>query len=140
MDLRPMTDDFAVAPQIFSEHVEELRDAGYRSVICNRPDHEDPDQPNHAEIEAAAQEADLDFLMLPIQSGIVTEEAVNGFREALETMPKPILAYCRSGTRCTMLWTIAQFGRLPRDEILERTSQAGYDMSGLMAQLEAMQR
>ncbi|QYX57041.1 TIGR01244 family phosphatase [Roseovarius sp. SCSIO 43702] len=137
MDLRPITEQFAVAPQIAPEEVPEIARAGFRTIICNRPDDEDPEQPSHAQIEAAAQEEDIAFLMLPVRSGVLTEEAVNGFREALDTMPGPILAYCRSGTRCTMLWSIAQFGRMDPDEIVAKAAEAGYDMSGLMAQLRA---
>ena len=66
-------------------------------------------------------------------------EQLDEFRVALEEMPKPILAYCRSGTRCTMLWSITRFEDLGADEILRATAKAGYDMSGLVAQLERRQ-
>ena len=139
MDLRRITDDFAVAPQIEPEDVAEIARGGYRTIICNRPDGEEWGQVGCDTIEATAREAGLKFLMLPIASGVVTPEAAAAFREALDTMPGPILAYCRSGTRCTMLWSIAQYGQIPSEEIVRQAGEAGYDMSGLVAQLEAMQ-
>ena len=139
MDLRRITDDFAVSPQIEPEDVAGIAKAGYRTIICNRPDDEEWGQVGCDTIEATAREAGLEFLMLPIASGVVTEEAATAFREALATMPGPILAYCRSGTRCTMLWSIAQHGQMASEEIVQKAAEAGYDMAGLVAQLEAMQ-
>src|SRR6056297_1106541 len=139
MDLRPITDGFAVAPQILPEDGIAIRDAGYHSIICNRPDGEEYGQCSHSEIETAAREIGLEFKMLPIQPGIVTENAAAEFQDALQTLPGPILAYCRSGTRCTMLWSIVKFGELPPEVILQKTAEAGYDMSGLVAQLQEMQ-
>ena len=140
MDLRPITDQFAVAPQILPEDVPGIAEAGYRSIICNRPDDEDYGQACCGTIEEAAEAAGLSFLMLPIASGVVTQEAAEAFKAALRDMPGPILAYCRSGTRCTMLWTIAQYGEMGSDEIIRKTGAAGYEMSGLIGQLKAMQR
>jgi len=140
LDLRQITQNFSVAPQIQPEDVAALAEAGFRSIICNRPDGEDYGQSDCCDIEAQARAAGMEFLMLPISSGVVTQEAAQGFRKALDTMPGPILAYCRSGTRCTMLWTIAQFDQLPADEIVSKTGSAGYDMSGLVAQLKQMEQ
>ncbi|WP_135506663.1 TIGR01244 family sulfur transferase [Roseovarius aestuariivivens] len=136
MDIRPLTDDFAVAPQIDPSELPQIKAAGYASILCNRPDGEEPGQPNFATIEAAAKAEGLEVAWVPIVSGMVTPEALTDFASALEDMPKPILAYCRSGTRCTMLWTIARHGTLPDTELQARTAQAGYDMSGLLRQLQ----
>ena len=66
---------------------------------------------------------------------IVSPDDLKAFNAALDEMPRPVLAYCRSGTRCTMLWTIAQYGQVEPEEILTLTGQAGYDMSGILQQL-----
>lgn len=137
MDIRPLTEDFAVAPQIDPWEVAGIKQAGYASILCNRPDDEEPGQPDYTAIEAAAKDAGLQIAWVPIVSGMVTQEALDDFAKALDEMPKPILAYCRSGTRCTMLWTITRHGQMPEAELLERTSNAGYDMSGLLRQLQA---
>ena len=74
--------------------------------------------------------------MLPIVSGVVTEEAADRFRQALDQMPGPILAYCRSGTRCAILWALSQAGTQSPDDILKATSDAGYDLSALAPRLK----
>ena len=83
----------------------------------------------------AAEAAGLEVRWVPIISGVVRPDDMAAFAAALNEMPKPMLAYCRTGTRCTMLWTILQHGQLADDEILKATSEAGYDMAGLLAQL-----
>ena len=114
-------------------------DAGYRSILCNRPDGEDYGQPAYDAVAAAAEAAGLAVRWVPIVSGQMTQAALDEFRAALDEMPKPILAYCLTGTRCTMLWSITRFDDLGGDEILRATAEAGYDMSGLVAQLERRQ-
>lgn len=135
MDIRPLTEDFAVSPQIDPADMARIAAAGYRSVLGNRPDDEEAGQPDFATLSAAAQQAGLETRLVPISSGGVTPQAMADFAQALEEMPKPILAYCRTGTRCTMLWTISQHGQRDSDDILRRTAAAGYDMGGLMQQL-----
>jgi uncharacterized protein (TIGR01244 family) len=82
--------------------------AGFRSVINNRPDFEEgPMQPTHASIEAAARAAGLEYRFLPVQSGVQTPEEIVAFAELLRELPRPILAFCRSGARCTRLFAAA---------------------------------
>ncbi|RKF13452.1 TIGR01244 family phosphatase [Roseovarius spongiae] len=136
MDLRPVTEDFSVSPQIAPEDLPAIAAAGYRSVLCNRPDGEAPGQPDVKAIEAAAKAAGLEFRAVPITSGQVTEQDLAAFNAALAEEPSPVLAYCRSGTRCVMLWSIAQMGRMEPERIVAAAAGAGYDMSGLVAQLQ----
>ena len=135
MQIRKITDDYSVAPQILPEDVAEIAAAGFRSLMCNRPDGEEPGQCGYDTLAEAAQAVGLEVRWVPITSGMITPDAMADFEAALADMPKPMLAYCRTGTRCTMLWTIAEFDRLGADEILRRTSDAGYDMSGIVGQL-----
>lgn len=109
MDIRNISDGVSVAPQIAVGDVATLAAQGYRSVICNRPDHEDPGQPTAAEIAERAREEGLSFAMVPMsnQQGM-TPELVQQMADALETLPKPILAYCRSGTRSTHLFLASE--------------------------------
>ncbi len=132
MSVRKLTDRVAVAPQIGPADVEALAADGFRALICNRPDREDPGQPDYAAIEQAAQAAGLQIRFLPLASGQAPDERlVADFRQALDELPSPILAYCRSGTRSTALWCLAEAGRRPLDDILTRAMMAGYDMRGL---------
>ncbi|SLN19789.1 Beta-lactamase hydrolase-like protein [Roseovarius litorisediminis] len=136
MDLRRITDDFSVSPQIECEDVADIAAAGFRSILCNRPDDEELGQCAYDDVAKAAADAGLAVRSVPIISGRVTPEDAQAFRAALEEMPKPILAYCRSGTRCTMLWSIASFGALDPDQIVSAAADAGYDVSGLVRQLQ----
>ncbi|MDT8326520.1 MAG: TIGR01244 family sulfur transferase [Roseovarius sp.] len=136
MDLRKITDDFSVSPQIECEDIPDIAAAGFRSILCNRPDGEEFGQCGYDAVADAAQAAGLAVRSVPIVSGMLSEADLAAFRAALDEMPKPILAYCRSGTRCTMLWSMTHFGDLGADEIVKATSAAGYDMSGLMRQMQ----
>ncbi len=135
MDLRKITDDFSVSPQIEAADIPAIVAAGYRSVLCNRPDGEESDQCVYDEVAEAAREAGLEARSVPITSGLIRAEDMAAFVEALDQLPGPILAYCRSGTRCTMLWTIAQYGQIAPEDIMTLTRDAGYDMSGVLNQL-----
>lgn len=137
MDLRKITEDFSVSPQIEAEDVPAIAEAGFRAILCNRPDGEEMGQPEFDPIAEAARAAGLEVQFLPIVSGQITRADAEAFSAALDTLPKPILAYCRTGTRCTVMWSMTQIGTLGPDEILRRSSGAGYDMSGLVAQLQS---
>ena len=85
--------------------------AGFKSVINNRPDFEGgPDQPTNASLEAAARAAGLEYAFLPVQSAFQTPEEIARFAELLQAMPRPILAFCRSGTRSGKLYRAATTG------------------------------
>lgn len=102
-----ITPDYSAAPQIGVEDVTHIRDRGFRSIMCNRPDGESPDQTPVAEIRAEADRLGLGFAHVPVVSGAITHDDVSHFAEALEGLPGPVLAYCRSGARCQHLWLLA---------------------------------
>lgn len=102
MPLTPqrLSADIAVAPQLAPEAMAEAAAAGYRSIINNRPDFEGgPTQPTSASLEAAARAAGLDYAWLPVAPSLQSEDEIARFAQLLVTMPKPILAFCRTGTR-----------------------------------------
>jgi len=136
MDIRQITPDYAVSPQIKAQDIPDIKAAGFRSIMCNRPDGEEFGQPEFDAIAQAAREAGLEVRSVPIVSGMVTPQAAQDFATALDDMPKPMLAYCRSGTRCTMLWSIANHGKIRGEDIITATQNAGYDMAGLVRQLD----
>lgn len=136
MDIRQITPDYAVSPQITAQDIPAIKAAGFRAIMCNRPDDEEFGQPEFDSIAQAARDAGLEVRCVPIVSGMVTPQAAQDFTAALDEMPKPMLAYCRSGTRCTMLWSIASHGKLSDEEIINATRNAGYDMAGLVRQLD----
>ncbi|MBO6562468.1 MAG: TIGR01244 family phosphatase [Nisaea sp.] len=134
-DDRKITETLSVRPQIQPDEVADLAAAGYRAIICNRPDGEGADQPSFEEIEAAAKKAGLEALYLPVTSGKVEDTDAEAFGKALERLPKPVLAYCRSGTRSATLWALSEAKNRPLPEILQRAKGAGYDMSGVVRRI-----
>ncbi len=131
MQLNKVTDALSVSPQINADDVAAIRDAGYRAIICNRPDGEGADQPNFEEIETAAKSAGLEIRYQPITSGMVQDADAEAFGQALMELPGPVLAYCRTGTRSATLWSLSQAKNRPVPEILAATKAAGYDMTGV---------
>ena len=114
-----------VAKQITPSDVATLSAQGFRSIICNRPDGEGADQPLFVEIDRAAEAAGLATRYLPVTSGKVRDEDAARFAAALIELPKPILAYCRTGTRSTTLWGLSQAQRRPVKEIVEIDARCG---------------
>lgn len=108
MEYRPITDAYAVSGQISAEDVAAIKAAGFKSVICNRPDDEQPGQPSAAFIGSAVEAAGLGFRHIPVISGQITAANVEDMATALAEMPEPVFAYCRSGARCTNLYGLVQ--------------------------------
>ncbi len=103
--IKPITPNFAVAPQLGPEDMADVAAAGYKSVIINRPDFEGgPDQPTAAAVSAAALAAGLKVEYQPVVGSAMTMGDVARFAELLQQLPAPVLAYCRTGTRCTNLY------------------------------------
>lgn len=135
MDIRPLDPALHVAPQIALEDVPALKTAGYAALISNRPDGEEPGQPDAATVRAAAEAAGLAFVHIPVSMSSLGPEEVEALRHALDTLPGPALAFCRSGTRSAILWALSQAGDRPVDELIAAAAAAGYDLSGLRLQL-----
>jgi uncharacterized protein (TIGR01244 family) len=108
MDYRQISEDYSVSGQIQPEEVAAIKAAGFKSVICNRPDDEQPGQPSADSVKAAVEAAGLDFRYIPVISGQITAENVEDQAEALDQLEGPIFAYCRSGARCTNLYGLIQ--------------------------------
>jgi sulfide:quinone oxidoreductase len=124
--------DIAVAPQLVEADFADIAARGFRSVVNNRPEGETPDQLPNAQAEAAAHRHGLEFRYQPVRNINVTDDdVVETFARLMENLPGPILFYCRTGTRCTILWTQAAAGRLGVDETLAVAHNAGYDLDFL---------
>ena len=107
MEITRLNERISVAPQIGVADVAELARAGFKSIICNRPDGEEQQQPSAAAIEKAASDAGLTFVNLPAVSGALTQQNGADMAKALARLPGPVLAYCRSGARSTRLVEMA---------------------------------
>jgi sulfide:quinone oxidoreductase len=135
LDLRPLAPGLAVAPQLKRADIVALHQAGYRAIVCNRPDGEAADQPLFAEIAQLARELGLQAHYLPAESGRVSDQQAVDFGALFDSLPKPVLAYCRSGMRSTTMWALSQAGRLPLAEIVAAAGRAGYDMKGVVRRI-----
>jgi len=101
---RQLAEDYWVAGQLYPEDMEKAREQGFRSIVCNRPDDEAPNQPTYLEVSGAAEEQGLEHIYIPIRPGTDFAEAGQELIDFLAEAPRPVLAYCRSGNRSTMLW------------------------------------
>ncbi|HWT53707.1 MAG TPA: TIGR01244 family sulfur transferase, partial [Rhodocyclaceae bacterium] len=135
MKIKTLTAQLSVAPQISAADVAEIAAAGFKSIICNRPDGEGSDQPGFHEIETAARSAGLEIRHQPVLPGLVSNTQATEFDQLLEQLPKPVLAYCRSGMRSATLWGLSRAGRMSAAEILARANECGYDLSGVVRRI-----
>jgi len=133
--MKPINTQISVSPQIRPEDLADIAQQGFRSVICNRPDGEGADQPSFEEIEEAAKKFNLEARYLPIVAGKVQDEDATAFGGLLDALPKPVLAYCRTGTRSATLWSLSQAEQQPLADILAQTKAAGYDMAGVVRRI-----
>lgn len=135
MDIKRINDRISVSGQITADEIPGLKEAGFTTIINNRPDGEAPDQPAGAEIEAAARAAGLDYHAIPLGRDGVTDEMVEKTKAALEGSTGKVFAFCRSGTRSTTLWALSQAGAMDGSDIIAAAANAGYDMSHLAGHL-----
>ncbi|WP_339678397.1 TIGR01244 family sulfur transferase [uncultured Hyphomonas sp.] len=134
-DIRRVTEAFAVAPQINEEDVAQIGAAGFKTIVANRPDGEGGvDQPRMGAIRAKAESLGLTFVALPF-SGAPTPEVVERMSNILNEAPQPVLAYCRTGTRCITAWALTHSGQGTGQEIVDAAADAGYDLSSLQSLL-----
>lgn len=138
MDIRPLTETYAVSPQIDPEDFAAIKAQGYTRVIDNRPDHEIPESHHTEVMRAAAEAAGLEFVANPVIGGALTMENVTAQAEAIAGSTGPVLAYCASGNRSSICWALSQAGKRPTDELIDIPARFGYNLNGLRDQLDAL--
>ncbi|MEM1194815.1 MAG: TIGR01244 family sulfur transferase [Pseudomonadota bacterium] len=136
---RRVSDTAFVSPQIELEDVAAAKAAGIAMIVNNRPDGEDPSAAQGADVEAAAEALGLDYLAIPVGHAGFSEPQIDQMINALAGATGPVLAYCRSGTRSTLLWALAQakLGKEP-GEIAQMAIAAGYDVSPIRPMLDVL--
>ena len=133
-----LTEGVFASPQITVGDIADAAALGVAMVINNRPEGEEEDQTPGAEIEAAAHAAGMEYVAIPITMPELSDVHVTAMRESLDRATGPVLAYCRSGTRSTLVWALAQAkaGVAP-EEIASAAAQAGYDVMPVRAAMDA---
>lgn len=135
MKIAILTPNVSVISQPEVADIAQLADRGYRSIIGNRPEGETADQPKWRDLKAAATARGMEAVQIPVVASTITEADVRKFVQALERLPKPIVAFCRTGTRSALLWALANQGNLSLDERIAIAAKEGYDLKPFRALL-----
>ncbi|HEX8300897.1 TIGR01244 family sulfur transferase [Sphingomonas sp.] len=139
--IRTIDDSISVSPQLSPADMPALAAAGFGLVINNRPDDEEGGQPGDAEMRRAAEAAGLAYLSIPTVMGGMTRAQVDEMAAALQSTDRPVLAFCRSGTRSCNLWALAEASRGgDPEELTAKAATAGYDISGIRPVLDTLSR
>ncbi|UYV16127.1 TIGR01244 family sulfur transferase [Porphyrobacter sp. ULC335] len=138
-EFRRLTENILVSQQITAEDVAAAAGLGVNLIVNNRPDGEEPSAPQGDEIAAAAAAAGMNYVAIPIGHSGFSEPQVDAMIAALEQAEGPILAYCRSGTRSTLLWALAAAKQGENPDTIARTAaQAGYDVSPIRPMIDML--
>ncbi|WP_379921911.1 TIGR01244 family sulfur transferase [Erythrobacter sp. R86502] len=135
MDLRNVSDSFVVAAQMQPADLAALAGDGITSVICARPDNEEPGQPSLDAMRQAAQDAGLAFHHIPVAGGEFPDAAVAAFAAVRRGTPGKVLGYCRSGMRAVTLDALANIEGISAQDRIESAARAGYDISAVTERL-----
>ena len=139
MQIQTVTSDYAVSPQIDLSDIEAIKEAGFTTIICNRPDTENPPELWSEKIEDQVRAAGLVWVFNPIDGGGMTMDNVTAQHEAVSNATGPVFAYCRSGNRSSVVWALGQAkAQAPIDDILAATAGAGHILDHLRPQLEML--
>jgi uncharacterized protein (TIGR01244 family) len=138
MYFKQISENYAVKDQILPQDMAEIASLGFKTVINNRPDGEEAGQPLGVEIKAAAEVAGLSYAFIPMTVPALSPELVTQHHTAIEASNGPVFAFCRSGTRSTVLWALTQvrFHGHSISDVISAAGQQGYDLSGVAPLLE----
>ncbi|WP_426193176.1 TIGR01244 family sulfur transferase [Massilia sp. DWR3-1-1] len=135
MTIHYLAPGLSVSEQILPAQLAALKAAGFRAIICNRPDGEGADQPLFAQIARDAHALGIEAHYLPAESGKVTDEQGRAFGALLAQLPQPVLAYCRTGMRSTTMWALSQAATTPLPQIVDAARNAGFDMKSVVRRI-----
>ena len=137
MDIRRLTETYAVSPQITPEDIAILKAEGFSTIICNRPDGEIPPHLHAGEMRKVDEAAGLAFVENPVIGGALTPANVAAQGAAIAASAGPVFAYCASGNRSSIVWALSQAGAQSADQLIGAGARFGYQLEGLRPQLEA---
>ena len=140
MQIRHLTAEVSVSPQIQVADLAAIAAAGFRSLVNNRPDGEAEDQPRSADLADAAARHGLAYRYIPVTPGQFDAVAIRAMAQALESLPGPTLAFCRTGTRSTTLWALQAVRHTDEDVVARIAGEAGYDLAALALRLRAVRQ
>lgn len=135
-EFNKISDGFSACGQLSPMQINTVLEAGFKSIICNRPDDEAPLEPSSGDVFEAANSAGMQTAYLPMGMGQLTLELIEETIDALAQLPKPILAYCGSGKRAAVLWCFANVNGQGCDAVLEASEKGGFDLHDLRPMLQ----
>jgi uncharacterized protein (TIGR01244 family) len=138
MEIRELQPGYAVSPQIEPSDMSALAAAGFVTVICNRPDGENPPERASDTMRQAAEAAGMAFVFNPVMPGAMSEDNVRLQREAIAAADGPVFAYCASGNRSSIVWAMSQAGRQPTDDLIGAAANWGYQLEPYRARIDAL--
>jgi uncharacterized protein (TIGR01244 family) len=138
MDIRQITPDYAVSPQITLADLAAIKAAGFTTVIDNRPDGEIAPDLHTEQMRVAAAALGLTFVANPVISGAMTMDNVTAQGAAIAASTGPVFAYCASGNRSSVVWALSQAGKLPVDDLVGLPAKFGYQLDHLRPQIAAL--
>ncbi len=133
--MRKLTDRLSACAQLSKDDIKALADEGVKTLICNRPDFEEPEQPSSTSLQAYAESLGLTWYYQPVISGQVEDAQGDEFGEILNKADTPVVAFCRSGARCGMLWALSQRHQQAPESLVDQLKSAGYDMPDFFTRL-----
>jgi uncharacterized protein (TIGR01244 family) len=138
MDIRNITATYAVSPQIAPDDLPAIKAAGFTTVIDNRPDGEIPPHLHAQPMRQAAEALGLTFVVNPVIGGALTMDNVTAQGAAIAAATGPVLAYCASGNRSSVVWALSQAGTRPVDDLVGLPARFGYQLDHLRPQIEML--
>lgn len=134
LDIRHLTETYAVSPQITPDDVAALKAAGFVRVICNRPDAEIPAALHSAAMRGHVEKAGMEFVDNQISPGQFPPDLIARQAAAMQASG-PVFAYCASGNRCSVVWALTQAGKRPADELIGTAAKWGYNLEPIRDRL-----
>lgn len=138
MDIRPLDERYAVSPQITPEDIAAIAEAGFTTVIDNRPDTEIPPELHAEALRPVLEAAGISLVFNPVTGGALTMDNVTAQRDAIDGASGKVLAYCASGNRSSIVWALALAGRRPTDELVAAGAQYGYQVPQFRDMIEKL--
>lgn len=135
MTFKPLSPAFSAGPQLSEADIARAAQDGFSTIVDNRPDGEDPGQPDAAAMRALAEQHGLAFAHIPVTPGAIGDTDIAQMAAVLEGAPGPVLGYCRTGTRAAMLWALSQAGGAPPESLLQAAAEAGFDLTAIKPRL-----
>ncbi|MBE0508612.1 MAG: TIGR01244 family phosphatase [Marinospirillum sp.] len=133
--MRQLEENLRTCGQLTADQIRELAAEGVKTLIFNRPDQEEVDQPSTLELQALAESLGMKWVHQPVVSGQVTDEQGVEFGRIYAEAPKPVVAFCRTGARCGCLWALSRKDQQPGQELVAQLQQAGFDMPDFFKRL-----